>query len=97
MDEILNRLSQLILTEMERNNQSCVQFSELCGVGRNIVGDIINGKKKDVKLSTIMSICENSNICLSDIFSDTGRDKITDNNLFLLSGVTKYKVELKKL
>ena len=96
-DETLERLRETINRELEKKNMGYTVFADLCGISRRIMADIVNGKKTDIKLSTIVRICENSNICLSDIFSDTGRDKITDNNLFLLTGVTKYKVELKKL
>ena len=96
-DEALERLRETINKELEKKNMGYTVFADLCGISRRIMADIVNGKKTDIKLSTIVKICENSNICLSDIFSDTGRDKITDNNLFLLTGATKYKVELKKL
>lgn len=94
MDEILERFSVLILREMEKNNQSCLQFSELCGVGRNIVSNIINGKKKDVKLSTIISICENSDIKLEDVFL---KKKSEPQETYLLINGEKYLIELHKV
>lgn len=98
MKEIMERFSRLISEEMEKKNQSCVQFSELCGVGRNIVGDIINGKKEDVKLSTVVNICANSDIRIEDIFSitgDCGIETMLKNAYIVLEG-KRYSIQLKK-
>lgn len=98
MEKILKKLSEMILEEMRRKNQSCLQFAELCGVGRNIVGDIINGKKKDVKLSTIVKICENSDININDVFPLEHRDCfINDLNLFLICEKKTFKITLEKI
>lgn len=94
MNEIIDKFAMLILREMEKNNQSCLQFSELCGVGRNIVADIINGKKKDVKLSTIYNICENSDIRLEDIFTAEKREPL---ETYLVMDGERYLIELHKV
>ena len=99
MDEIMERFSNLILMEMERKNQSCLQFSELCGVGRNIVGDIVNRKKLDVKLSTVVKICENTDINFEDIFSDRERNAEIKNrmrNAYIVINGTRFSIELKE-
>ena len=99
MEEILERLSKLILREMEINNQSCLRFSELCGVGKDVLGGIINKKKKDVKLSTIVNICENSNIQIEDIFSDRERNAEIKNrmrNAYIVINGTRFSIELKE-
>ena len=99
MEEIMERLAILILHEMEKNNQSCLRFSELCGVGKDVVGGIINRKKKDVKLSTIINICENSDIKLEDIFSDTNKEndviKKINNSYFFMDG-KRFSIELRE-
>lgn len=99
MKEIMERLAILILNEMEKRNQSCLCFSELCGVGKDVVGGIINRKKKDVKLSTIAKICAYSDIRFEDIFSitgDCGVDKIINNAVLSING-SRYSMQLTKL
>ena len=80
MEECLKRLSELILYEMGRKNQSCICFAELCGLSRNELSYIINRKKKDLRLSTIFRIIENSDIKIEDIFCESKTKK--DQELF---------------
>ncbi len=68
MKDYLNRLADLILVEIEKRGCSCICFADLCGISRNEMGKIVNRKKTDIKLSTILKICENSDIDIKDIF-----------------------------
>lgn len=65
MEKYLKILSDEILKEMGRKNQSCIVFAELCGISRNEMSYIINRRKKDLRLSTVVKICENSDITLT--------------------------------
>ena len=78
----MERLAILILHE------------ELCGVGKDVVGGIINRKKKDVKLSTIISICENSDIKLEDVFL---KKKSEPQETYLIMNGERYLIELHKV
>lgn len=94
MNEILDRLSILIIQELEKRNISCVVFAELCGISRNEMSHILNRRVKDIKLSTIYKICDNSCITIFDIFgvTDTEYD-IFDKKLkkfYLTDGIKKY-------
>lgn len=86
----MNRLAELILEEMERTGRSATCFAELCGVNRNTVGDIINRKGKDVKLSFIWNICENSEIRISDVFEVECAREYNIENFVLTNGHEKY-------
>lgn len=100
MKEYLKRLSELILFEIGIKNQSYVCFAELCGLSRNEISDIINLKKRDIRLSTIVSICENSDIRIEDIFStNLTVDEIESKlkNTYLVISGKKYSVQLAKL
>lgn len=68
MENYLNRLADLILKEIEKRGCSCICFADLCGISRNEMGRIVNRKKTDIKLSTILKICENSEISVENIF-----------------------------
>ena len=94
-DEVLERLRETVNKELEKKNMGYTVFADLCGVSRRIMADIVNGKKTDIKLSTIVKICENSNICLSDIFTE--KDDFPLDSLFLLCGSRKFKIELVRL
>ena len=94
-DEVLERLRETINRELEKKNVGYTVFADLCGVSRRIMADIVNGKKTDIKLSTIVKICENSSICLSDIFTETNDFSL--DSLFLLCGSRKFRIELMRL
>lgn len=90
MEEILNRLAKLVLSEMEKTGQSATCFAELCGINRNELGFIINRRKKDVRLSVIWNICENSNINFSDVFEVECLQKNEIEDFILTNGREKY-------
>lgn len=90
MEGILNRLADLILGEMEKTGRSATCFAELCGVNRNTLGDIINRKGKDVKLSFVWNICENSEIRISDVFEIECAKEFDIENYVLTNGKETY-------
>lgn len=67
--EILERLADLVNYEIESTNQTILSFSVKCEISYNEMRKICNRKAKDIKLSTICRICENSSISLTDIFA----------------------------
>lgn len=93
--EILERLCMEILHEIDRKNISYTLFADLCGISRKIMADIVNRNKEDVKLSTIIRICENSNIKLEDIFAT--KKKREPRETFLVMDGERYLVELHKV
>lgn len=95
MEKILRKLSVLIIREMQKKNQSCLQFAELCGIDRNVMGNIVNQKKNDVKLSTIYKICENSAIRIENIFCDCKTEQMLNNAILIING-KRYILELKE-
>lgn len=70
IEEFLDRLADLILFDMDK--RTCTQecFAELCGLSRSEVLRIIHRKKKDINISTIIKIVENSNITYKDLFKN---------------------------
>ena len=93
MEGILNRLSDLILEEMKRRKCSIRCFAELCGVRPEEMRLIVNCQKKDVKLSIIWKICENSEIRLSDIFEIECSEEFSIENYILTNGKEKYVIK----
>lgn len=88
----MNRLADLILVEMERTRRSATRFAELCGVNRNTLNDVINRKRKDVGLSFIWNICENSDIGFSDIFEIECAEEFDLENYIITNGKEKYVI-----
>lgn len=68
MKKILERLKELVNYEIESTNQTILSFSVRCEVSYNEMRKICNGRAKDIKLSTICKICNNSHIQIADIF-----------------------------
>lgn len=58
------------------------------------MADIVNRNKEDVKLSTIIRICENSEIKLENIFASEKREP---RETYLVVDGQKYLVELHKV
>ena len=92
--EILERLCDEILREIQSKNISYTLFADLCGISRKIMADIVNRNKEDVKLSTIVKICENSNIKLEDLFS---KKKGERQETYLLMNGERYLIELHRI
>lgn len=90
MEEILYRLADLILEEIHKKDCSITCFAELCGIPRNEMGLIVNKKKKDVRLSAIWNICENSEIRISDVFEIECAKEFNIENYILTDGNNKY-------
>lgn len=90
MEGILNKLADLILLEMDKKDCSMTCFAELCGIPRNEMGLIVNKKKKDVRLSVIWNICENSEIRISDVFEIECAEEFNIENFILTNGHEKY-------
>lgn len=93
MEKILNKLADLILSEIGKRNCSARCFAELCDVNRNVLNGIINRKENDVKLSFIWNICENSEIRLSDIFEIECSEEFNLENYILTNGKEKYVIK----
>lgn len=89
----MNRLADLILEEMRRTGRSATCFAELCGVNRNTLGDVINRKGKDIKLSFIWNICENSEIRISDVFEIECKEEFDVEKYILTNGYEKYSLK----
>ena len=91
--EILERLCMEILNEIHKQNISYTLFADLCGISRKIMADIVNRNKEDVKLSTIVKICENSDIKLEDIFVSHPKE-IPD--VYIMINGERYNIEKTK-
>lgn len=89
----MDRLADLILEEMDKKNCSARCLAELCGVNRNTLRHVINRKEKDIKLSFIWNICENSGIRFSDIFEIECAEEFDIENYILTNGKEKYAIK----
>lgn len=93
MEGILNRLSDLILKEIEKRKCSIKCFAELCGVRQEEMRLLVNKQKNDVRLSIMWKICENSEIRLSDIFEIECSEEFNLENYILTNGKEKYAIK----
>lgn len=92
MEGILNRLADLVLAEMRKKKCSIRCFAELCGVRPEEMRLLVNREKKDVRISVICKICENSEIRFSDIFEIECAEEFSIKNFVLTDGHQRYKL-----
>lgn len=64
----MSHFADLVIAEIGRMNCNYTYFADVCGLSRREIGNIVSRKTKDVNVSTIIKICENTNITISDIF-----------------------------
>ena len=86
------------MKELESRNIGYTLFADLCGISRKIMADIVNGEKTDIKLSTIVKICENSGIPIDEIFP-SGKSETMEHlkNSYLIINGRRYKIQLLEL
>lgn len=94
MEKILEKLADLIILETERLGCTYSLFADICNISRNELGNIIERKKKDIKLSTISKICQNSSITFYDIFDCLGEKDIKKEieSFYLTNGTDIYYI-----
>ena len=95
-DEIIRKLSTLLNEEIIHKNCSIKAFAELSGVSYNCMRAIINGKSCDIKFSTLIKICEYTDISLYNLFVDD-KDITEDllNKLFITHKGRMYSISAK--
>lgn len=89
----MNRLADLILLEIQKRNCSISYFADICGISKNEVGNITTRKKKDIYVSTLLKICENSDIKFSDVFEIECSKEFSIENYILTNGKEKYVIK----
>ena len=94
MDEFMDRLASLILNEMGKHNYSYAYFADMCDLSAHEISLIVNKKLSDIKLSTLIKICNNSDILIIDVFGGIDycsilavQKDIADNALIVIHGV----------
>lgn len=93
LDEVLDRLRACVNREICEKHYTIKGFSVRCGVSYEEMRLIVNGRLKDVRLSTIFQICENSEIQIIDIFYENEVESIV-SGMVLLNRGSKYRVRL---
>lgn len=64
----LTNLSELILKKISEKNYTVTLFARECGISRKKVSDIINRNVSEIKLSTLVKICETHDIPYWEVF-----------------------------
>ena len=65
----LKNLSNALIMEQARLNLTNIEMSLRCDLSFRNYCRIIYGENKSVKIETLISICENTDITYSDIFA----------------------------
>lgn len=95
VERYLRNLSELILKRMETGNYTISRFADECGVSARKISDIKNRKVKNIKLETLVKICETHQFSYIDIFDcqDESEQKLIESvilNFFLTDGRSKF-------
>lgn len=70
INELMENLRNEILKEMQRSNYSQTKFASICDISYENLCKIIYGKSKDIKVSTLLKICSNSDINFENLFPE---------------------------
>lgn len=96
MKKYFEKLSELILMEVNRRNCTFTYFADVCGMSRNELRHIVMREKEDMKLSTIKRICDNSCFEIEDVFEAQPIEEYAKTVTVERNGV-KYKIHLEKV
>lgn len=96
MKKYFERLSELILMEVNRRNCTFTYFADICEISRDELRHIITCQKNDIRLSTLKKICDNSEFDIEDIFEPRTFEDYISTIIVEKDGV-KYKIHLEKV
>ena len=65
-----------IIELLEKNNLSAYKLSYKGGISPSNISDVLRGKVSEPTVSTILHICEGSNITLKDFFDSSLFDEV---------------------
>lgn len=97
MTYISKNLMKLVNSEMERKNFSMRSFAVRCGLSYDEIRKISIGSIAEPRPSTIINICENSDITIYEVFGYTDNDKLEKENITLTIGANCYDIHVKKI
>ena len=68
LEDAMENLRKEMINQISKNDYTLTQYSIICDISCENLQKIISKKSKDIKLSTLLKICKNSNIELEKIF-----------------------------
>lgn len=66
---IIEKLSEILLKQMWESDRTIEEMARICDISTRKYCEIIYKEEKGLRLSTLLSICENAGINYSDIFN----------------------------
>ena len=66
---IIEKLSEILLKQMWDSNRTIEEMARICDISTRKYCEIIYKEKKGLRLSTLLSVCENAGISYSDVFN----------------------------
>lgn len=92
VEDFLKNLADLILAEINRLGCTYLEFANICELSESEIGRILGHRKKDICVSTLLKICENTSITILDLFQCRDSE-VLDRMLgefYLTDGNKKY-------
>ena len=97
-NSVLENFRKKILAELQRKKIGYTAFADLCGVNRKIMGDIVNDRKNDIKLSTMVRICENSDIDMREVLgSEVFGEKLERSSAYICIDGISFRVTFTRM
>lgn len=97
MEELLERLAQLMNKEMSDYDITIKDYALRCGISYTLMRRICNGKATDLMLSTVIKICDNSHFGINEIID---KKELDIERVFpqcsILYGNSRYSINLSK-
>lgn len=91
---VLKNLRDELWKVINSRDMNLTEFSVYCGISYENLHQILNSKKKDMQLSTLISICENANISYAEIFEITNSEIFEHEilKMILSDGKKNYRI-----
>lgn len=94
IEKFMSNLRKAIRNELNRRNCSLSDFAFSCDISCECLCGIMRKKTLNPKISTIISICENSEIDYSEIFEIQNIELFEEvlKSFYITNGKTKYEL-----
>lgn len=99
MEELLERLAQLMNKEMSDYDITIKDYALRCGISYTLMRRICNGKATDLMLSTVIKICDNSHFEFDEVISrdmDYKIERLFNRCMLIYNNAERYSISVRK-
>lgn len=93
-EKVLENLKIEIYRQISKNNYSLKRFAIICEISYENLLDILYGKRSDIRLSTLLKICDNAGIDILNVLDIEIPEKI---RISVKSGGIEFSGEIQNV